>query len=168
MLWRGRRESGNVDDRRGFSGRGLVYGGGIVGAVIYLLNLFLGGGNITEVSQQFPGGRNSEMTAREKAADEERSHFVKVVLAETEDVWNKIFTDQGREYKDPTLVLFRDYVQSACGNASAATGPFLPAPTCGASGCSPLNRIDGCLVGGATDRITSGSRRRPQPGVAPT
>src|SRR6185436_8832868 len=50
--------------------------------------------------------------------------FVKVVLAETEDVWKKVFTDQGNLYREPTLVLFRDYVQSACGNASAASGPF--------------------------------------------
>lgn len=124
MLWSGRRESGNVDDRRGFSGGRLAIGGGVVGVVIYLLNAFLGGGDLSQITQQLPVGSSREMSAQQKADDDERSHFVKVVLAETEDVWSKIFVDLGKIYKDPTLVLFRDYVQSACGNASAASGPF--------------------------------------------
>jgi uncharacterized protein len=63
-------------------------------------------------------------TPEEQKADDERASFVKVVLAETEDVWNKIFAQKKQQYSEPTLVLFRGVVESACGNASAASGPF--------------------------------------------
>jgi predicted metalloprotease len=123
MLWRGRRESTNVDDRRGVTGGHVAAGGGIVGVIIYLLYNFLGGGG---GSSQLPPiqGPQQEMTAEEKKADDERASFTKVVMADTEDVWSKLFSEMGKTYKPPTLVLFRDGVQSACGNASAATGPF--------------------------------------------
>ena len=64
------------------------------------------------------------MTQQQKAADDERMHFVRVVLADTEDVWDKIFSEQGKTYTHPTLVLFRDATQSGCGFAGAASGPF--------------------------------------------
>jgi len=123
MLWRGRRESTNVDDRRGISGGHVAAGGGIVGVIIYLLYNFLGGGG---GSSQLPPiqGPQQEMTAEEKKADDDRASFTKVVMADTEDVWSKLFTEMGKTYQAPTLVLFRDGVQSACGMASAATGPF--------------------------------------------
>lgn len=123
MLWRGRRESGNVSDRRGFSGGGIAIGGGLVGVIIYLLNLFLSGGDLTQLTN-LPNQNNAELSPAEQAADDERAAFVKVVLAETEDVWHQIFNEQGIEYVEPKLVLFRDVVESACGNASAASGPF--------------------------------------------
>ena len=123
MLWRGRRESGNVSDRRGFSGGGIAIGGGLVGVIIYLLNLFLNGGDLTQLTN-LPNQNNAELSPTEQAADDERAAFVKVVLAETEDVWNQIFKEQGIEYVEPKLVLFRDAVESGCGNASAASGPF--------------------------------------------
>jgi predicted metalloprotease len=125
MLWRGRRGSTNVDDRRGISGGGVAAGGGIIGVIIYLLYTFLGGsgGDTTSLPPEMPGA-STEMNSAEKAADDERAEFVKVVLADTEDVWNKLFAAQGQDYTEPTLVLFRDAVQSACGNASAAMGPF--------------------------------------------
>jgi len=126
MLWRGRRGSSNVDDRRGISGGGVAAGGGVIGVIIYLLYTFLGGGggDSSTIPSILPGNTTEEMTAEEKAADDERAEFVKVVLADTEDVWNKLFAGQGKDYPEPTLVLFRDGVQSACGNASAAMGPF--------------------------------------------
>ena len=125
MLWRGRRGSSNVDDRRGISGGGIAAGGGIIGVIIYLVYTFLGGGgDSSTIPPVLPGNTSTEMTAEEKAADDERAEFVKVVLADTEDVWNKLFAEQGKDYPEPTLVLFRDAVQSACGNASAAMGPF--------------------------------------------
>jgi predicted metalloprotease len=125
MFWKGRRASTNVDDRRGISGGGVAAGGGIVGVIIYLLYTFLGGGDSSSIPPpQMPGATSTELTAEQKAQDDERAEFVKVVLAETEDVWNKIFADQGQDYPEPTLVLFRDGVQSACGNANAAMGPF--------------------------------------------
>jgi predicted metalloprotease len=122
MLWRGRRESGNVSDRRSISGPGIAVGGGAIGLIIYLLNMFLGGdpGQVPNMPYQ----SSREMSASEQAADDERASFVKVVLAETEDVWQKIFEERGSRYSVPTLVLFRDAVQSGCGNASAASGPF--------------------------------------------
>lgn len=123
MLWRGRRESGNVSDRRGFSGGGIAIGGGLVGVIIYLLNLFLNGGDLTQLTN-LPNQNNAELSPTEQAADDERAAFVKVVLAETEDVWHQIFKEQGIEYVEPKLVLFRDVVESGCGNASAASGPF--------------------------------------------
>lgn len=125
MLWRGRRGSSNVDDRRGISGGGIAAGGGIIGVIIYLVYTFLGGGgDSSTIPPVLPGNTSTEMTAEEKAADDERAEFVKVVLADTEDVWNKLFAEQGKDYPEPTLVLFRDAVQSACGNANAAMGPF--------------------------------------------
>jgi uncharacterized protein len=124
MLWKGRRESSNVDDRRGISGGGLVAGGGIVSVIIYLIYSFLGGSaDPSQIPQIIPGNQ-TEMTAEEKAADDERAAFVKVVMADTEDVWDKLNADMGKQYVKPTLVLFRDMVQSGCGNASAAVGPF--------------------------------------------
>lgn len=128
MKWTGRRESSNVDDRRGLSGGRIATGGGIAGVVIYLLYTLLSGNNVdpSQIQQQLNQQQNqtSQMTPEEQAADEERAKFVKVVLAETEDVWNKIFSENGQQYSEPTLVLFRDAVESGCGNASAASGPF--------------------------------------------
>jgi len=125
MRWRGGRESSNVDDRRGISAKGgLIAGGGIVGVIFIVLRLLLGGGSDDgSVPIQFPG-QTQEMTAEEKAADDERAKFVKVVLGYTEDVWGELFAQQGKQYQQPTLVLFSNNVQSACGFASSASGPF--------------------------------------------
>jgi predicted metalloprotease len=126
MKWMGRRESSNVDDRRGLSGGALAGGGGIAGVVIYLLYTFLSGGSVdtSEIARQVQPGANQTLSAEQQAADEQRAKFVKVVLADTEDVWNKLFGENGSKYQEPTLVLFRGAVESACGNASAASGPF--------------------------------------------
>ena len=118
MQWRGRRRSTNVEDRRGVSGRGLAVGGGLGGIVLLVLYLVLGGGDLSQLAPTEPA---RELTAEEKAVDDERAEFVAVVLADTEDVWSKLLS-QG--YRAPTLVLFRQSVQSACGMAGSATGPF--------------------------------------------
>jgi len=123
MKWIGRRESSNVDDRRGFSGGGLAVGGGVIGIIIYLIYSFLGG-DPSQLPQSIPQSETSQLSSEQQAADDERAKFVKVVLADTEDVWNKLFADKGSDYSEPTLVLFRDGVASACGNASSASGPF--------------------------------------------
>lgn len=123
MLWRGRRESTNVEDRRGISGGGIAAGGGVIGLIIYLVYSFLGGGDASQAPPLLPGAQR-EMTAEEKAADDERASFVKIVMADTEDVWGELFAEMGKTYSKPTLVLFRDAVQSACGSASSAMGPF--------------------------------------------
>ena len=124
MLWRGRRESDNVEDRRGVSGGQLAAGGGVIGVIILLVQMFLGGGDPSQLPQTLPGGGGAPMTEEQKSAENDRASFVKVVLADTEDVWDKIFSDAGKTYQKPRLVLFRDGVQSGCGNASSATGPF--------------------------------------------
>ncbi len=127
MKWIGRRESSNVDDRRGLSGGAVAGGTGIAGVVIYLLYTFLSGGSVdtSEIVRQVQQpGTSQTLTPEQQAADEQRAKFVKVVLADTEDVWNKLFSENGSQYQEPTLVLFRGAVESACGSASSASGPF--------------------------------------------
>lgn len=125
MLWQGREGSSNVDDRRGISGKGLAAGGGIIGVIVVLINMFMGGGDVSQLPQVIQqGGSQQEMSSGQQAADEERAQFVKVVLKDTEEIWNKLFAESGSDYPEPTLVLFRGSVQSGCGGASAASGPF--------------------------------------------
>lgn len=124
MQWLGRRESSNVDDRRGISGGPLAVGGGIIGVIFMLAKFLLGGGDTSDLQQVFPQGQPEEQTTEQKAAEDERARFVKVVLADTEDVWDKVFGEMGREYQKPTLVLFSGATQSGCGGASSQTGPF--------------------------------------------
>ena len=123
MQWQGRRQSSNVDDRRGLSGGGLAVGGGVLGVIFLLAKFLLGDGDINDLQQLSPP-QPQEMTVEQKAAEDKQAAFVKVVLADTEDVWAKLFSEMGRTYTEPTLVLFRNSTTSACGNASAATGPF--------------------------------------------
>jgi predicted metalloprotease len=92
--------------------------------VIFILAKFLlGGGDLNDLQQLVPP-QQQEMTQEQKAAEDQEAAFVKVVLADTEDVWSKLFSDMGRTYTDPTLVLFSEATTSGCGNASAQTGPF--------------------------------------------
>ena len=123
MQWMGRRESSNVDDRRGIAGGGMAIGGGVIGVIFILAKFLLGGGDLNDLQQLVPP-QQQELTTEQKAAQDTEAAFVKVVLADTEDVWTKLFSDMGRTYTDPTLVLFSGSTTSACGNASAATGPF--------------------------------------------
>jgi hypothetical protein len=123
MQWMGRRQSSNVEDRRGLSGGGMAIGGGVIGVIFLLAKFLLGGGDINDLNQiiQQP---QQPLTEEQRAAQDTEAAFVKVVLADTEDVWTKLFSDMGKTYTDPTLVLFNGTTTSACGNASAATGPF--------------------------------------------
>ncbi len=123
MRWRTDRESRNVEDRRGVSGGQIVAGGGIAGLIIYLLVAFLGG-DPSQIRLPEPQAQTVPLSPQQQAKDEQRAKLVKQVLAETETVWGKIFREQGAVYKEPVLVLYRGQVQSACGNASAAMGPF--------------------------------------------
>ena len=118
MLWRGRRQSENVEDRRGMAGP--VVGGGI-GAAILALVVYLLGGDPSVILQNSPTPAPAGRTA---PANDEAKQFVGVVLADTEDVWQQLFQQRGRTYRKPRLVLFTRAVNSACGFASAATGPF--------------------------------------------
>jgi uncharacterized protein len=124
MQWQGRRESGNVDDRRGVTGGHVALGGGIIGVIFILAKFLLGGGDVSQLQQDLQQPQQQEMTAEQKAADDKEASFVKVVLADTEDVWTKIFGEMGKTYTKPTLVLFQNSTTSGCGNASSQTGPF--------------------------------------------
>lgn len=125
MRWEGGQESGNVEDRRGIGGGGMAVGGGIIGVIVLLVNLLSGGDVDTSQLPRGMGGGNRQMTADEKAQQDKLAKFAKVTLKYTEDVWNQVLPEQtGKQYTEPTLVLFTNAVQSACGNASSATGPF--------------------------------------------
>lgn len=123
----GRRESTNVDDRRRLSG-GKAAGMGIGGLIIAALITWIMGGNPLDTLQQadlgqLAGGRQTEQ--REFTPEEQAlAKFSKQVLASTEDVWTQVFRQMGRTYKSPTMVLFTGSVQSGCGNATSAVGPF--------------------------------------------
>ena len=128
MKWQGRRQSDNVEDRRTLSGRKIAVGGGIIGIIILLLNLF-GGENaqlLTPVLEQIQGTQSTQTESGVPLTKEEKElgNFVRVNLADNEDIWGKIFTENGMEYKNPKLVLFRGSVETACGGASSASGPF--------------------------------------------
>ena len=124
----GRRRSGNIEDRRGMSGKTLGIGGGIIGIIVVGLVTLLGGGDLADVArnvmgQQMQGGAKTEYV--ETAEDRQLADFVSVVLAGTEDVWTKIFKEQGwGTYEPPKMVLFHGSVQSGCGNATSQVGPF--------------------------------------------
>ncbi|MTH15523.1 neutral zinc metallopeptidase [Flavobacterium sp. LC2016-01] len=128
MKWQGRRQSDNVEDRRSISGGKIAVGGGVIGIIVLLLNVFGGetGKQIAPVLEQMQGGQQTqtETAAPLSKEDEEMGNFVRVTLADTEDIWSKIFEENGMTYKNPKLVLFRGSVQTACGGASSASGPF--------------------------------------------
>jgi len=126
MLWQGRQGSSNVDDRRGISGGRMAAGGGIIGVIVLLLNFFLGGGDSSQLPDVITQGtqQQQEMNPEQRKADSLRAKFVTVVLKDTEDIWGELFQKKGMSYVDPTMVLFTQQVESACGGASSATGPF--------------------------------------------
>jgi predicted metalloprotease len=123
MKWQGRQGSNNVEDRRGMSTGTKVVGGG-VGTLVIVLLVWLLGGDPSSILEQ--SGRETTTTGTVEATEEENqmAQFVSVVLKDTEDVWGQIFAQSGSTYRQPTLVLFRDQVESACGYATAASGPF--------------------------------------------
>jgi uncharacterized protein len=125
MRWQGRKESTNVEDRRGLSpgGKGMV-GGGIGTIAIVLVVLLLGGDPTSILQNVQTADQTTNTNYTESAADKESAQFVSVVLAETENVWHGIFKEKGANYREPKLVLFNERVQSACGVAGASTGPF--------------------------------------------
>jgi len=129
MRWKGGRRSQNVEDRRGMRmGRGAAVGGvGGLGFLIIVVLYLLLGGDPAQLVEQMPqagGPSASTSTGPPPPGQEELADFVSVVLADTEDTWNPIFASIGRQYEEPKLVLFSGQVQSACGMAGAAMGPF--------------------------------------------
>jgi len=124
MRWEGRRGSRNIDDRRSMR-RPMMAGGGLASIVLILVVVWLGG-DPTPLLQNMQAHSPSRQVAPTgtNPADDKTARFVSVVLADTEEVWARLFRAGGRTYREPTLVLFRDQVSSACGYQSAATGPF--------------------------------------------
>lgn len=121
MKWKGRKSSSNVEDRRGMSG-GMIGGGiGGVGLIIYLIFTLLGG-DPSILTDNTPNQQNNTYTGTTE--EQEVADFVSVMLADTEVVWNEVFNEYGMDYEEPTLVLFTNSVQSACGVAGSSTGPF--------------------------------------------
>jgi predicted metalloprotease len=131
MKWLGRRQSGNVEDQRGRGGSGggripgglFTKGGLATVAIVIVISLIMGENPLTLLRQTGMTGNEysvNQQTYTPTAEEAELSQFVSVVLADTEDVWNKLMDN----YREPTLVLFSGRVESACGSASSATGPF--------------------------------------------
>ncbi len=127
MRWMGGRQSDNIEDRRGFGGP-LVAGGGIGTVVLVLLALFFGFDPRVilqgDAPTTPPATQQSPAPSASPRGHDDLRDFVATVLADTEDTWRALFSRMGREYRDPRLVLFNGAVQSACGIAGAATGPF--------------------------------------------
>ncbi|MCB5409125.1 KPN_02809 family neutral zinc metallopeptidase [Pseudogemmobacter faecipullorum] len=138
MQWKGRRSSRNIEDRRGQGGGGGLRSGGVAGAgglgvvVVFVIAMLLGvdprhllegaGGSLSGGSS---GSGSGQSAAPLSAEEQQAGEFVSVVLADTEEIWTRLFADQlNRRYTPPVLVLFSTGTQSPCGGASAATGPF--------------------------------------------
>lgn len=121
MQWKNLRRSGNVEDRRGSGGR-IAIGG--IGTIVIALIIWVLGGNPLEFLGSSGQSNSSENVATEIPENDTVAQFVSVVLAETEDVWDSIFRAEGQTYVQPKLVIFRNSIQSACGMASEASGPF--------------------------------------------
>lgn len=141
MRMTGRRQSTNVDDRRGQSGGGMKIGGGIGGAIIVFIIAYLMNGHDASSALQTAieqGASSSSVQQTEyvaSAQEEELATFCKQILAGTEDVWSAEFSKMGRTYEPPRLVLFTGSVQSGCGGASSSSGPFY----CSADQCVYLD-----------------------------
>ncbi len=124
MRWEFGRRSDNVEDRRNSGGSKVAIGGGLGTIVLALIAMALGI-DPSVVLQQNSSQINNNQTAKISTPEEQKlADFTAVVLADTEDTWNELFRQLGGKYQEPKLVLFRDAVQSACGYAESAVGPF--------------------------------------------
>jgi len=130
MKWQGRRQSGNLDDRRGMSTKGkFAAGGGVIAIIVLALQFFGGetGQTLAPIVEQLGNGQGSQQVEQRDltAQEKEMGNFMATILASTEDVWAQIFNENNLgQYQDPSMVLFTDAVSTGCGNASSASGPF--------------------------------------------
>lgn len=127
MKWRNRRASSNIDDRRGTRMARTAKRGGLLTIVVALAAMYFGVDVQTALKLRSGlggGGQQQTATYTPSAAENELAGFISVVLADTEDVWNHIFQQNGQRYQEPEMVMFTGRVQSACGSAEAAMGPF--------------------------------------------
>jgi len=123
MRTEGRRTSGNIEDRRGMSTGRMAVGGGI-GTIVIVVIVLLLGGDPSEVLNTMESPATESGPVNVTPEEEAMANFVSVVLAGTEDVWSSVFRESNMTYRQPTLVLFSNRVESACGFASASSGPF--------------------------------------------
>ncbi|HRG18896.1 MAG TPA: neutral zinc metallopeptidase [Flavobacterium lutivivi] len=131
MKW-DKKDSGNFDDRRGISGGGkALIGGGAIGIIILLLNMFGGetGQTIGNILQQTQGSQTqteTEGTKTRELSEEEKQlgDFAEACFVYNNETWQKIFSENGMQYEEPGMVLFDDGVNTACGSATSAAGPF--------------------------------------------
>jgi len=126
MKWAGRRQSGNVEDRRGMRPGRMAVGGGL-GTIVILIIAALFGADPRDLIRNVPVQQTEENVPVDPA-QEPMKDFVSVVLADTEEIWGQIFTQQGATYREPWVVLYSEAVESACGFATAASGPFYCPP----------------------------------------
>ncbi len=121
MKWLGRRGSGNIDDRRGMGGGGMALGGG--GILVLILGLLFGD-DATQLLSQLPIGEGTQTEGKIGSPEDDAGKFADVVLGDTDELWTNIFSQNGKTYEKPTMVLFDNSVSSACGSASSSVGPF--------------------------------------------
>jgi hypothetical protein len=124
MRWRTGRESSNVEDRRGLRAAPTLAGGGIGTIILVLVAMYFGIDPSFLLQSGAPGGAPVQQSVSVSPAEDDLRRFVSVVLADTEDTWHGLFRRMGGTYREPKLVLFSGAVQSACGFAQAAVGPF--------------------------------------------
>ncbi|WP_327439614.1 neutral zinc metallopeptidase [Pseudomonas donghuensis] len=135
MQWRKGRRSDNVVDARGEGGGGMRFGGGkglSLGAILLIVGIgWITGQDPLQILGQLAGQMDQQQTApatngtgKAPPANDEQAEFVRSVLGDTEDTWKAIFAQAGRQYQDPNLILFSGQINSACGFASSAVGPF--------------------------------------------
>jgi predicted metalloprotease len=131
MRWRNPRRSGNIEDRRGMRVPMKAVGGGIGGLILLIITLLLSGGDPgtifndnTNIGVNTPSSSYYDGTTPISEEERQLADFVSIVLADTEDTWNEIFAAENLGYREPTLVLFSGAVESACGFAQSAVGPF--------------------------------------------
>lgn len=123
MKWKGRTRSSNVSDKRGKSGGGKTVIGGGLGLVILIIFTLFGGNPMDIINSNSPTqGPQTPYVAT--AEEEELVEFVSVILHDTEVIWQEVLAEEGIQYREPTLVIFSGSVQSACGIAGSAMGPF--------------------------------------------
>lgn len=124
MRWLGGKGSGNVEDRRGMSGGGLAIGGGVGGLIVLVISLLLGKNPMELLNSDGVNSTTTEQQVAPGSPTDSAGRFVDVVLGTTQDVWANKFEEMGKTYENPILVLFSQRVQSGCGYASDASGPF--------------------------------------------
>ncbi|HQY66652.1 MAG TPA: neutral zinc metallopeptidase [Pyrinomonadaceae bacterium] len=128
MRWRDQRQSTNIEDRRGMGGRTVALGGGSLGVLVLAIAIYLCGGDPSQLLQNAPnqgGVADPGVAANKPVGQDDNRQFVGAIMGSLEDAWKQILPQQARvRYQDPKLVLFTGQVSSACGYASAATGPF--------------------------------------------